>query len=128
MTGIRAQGQKRQPSAVPTKATFLFQNWHGEGPAEGLRRTARRHQSSGSLSTSPQGGNTESRSFHTHPACYPVQGQAAGGAHTQTPWQLARTSSPTDLQRDPLLPPALSAAPGTNCRTYSNFWVKNFTY
>lgn len=76
----------------------------------------------------PKGGNTESRSFHIHWACYPAQGQAAGGTHTQTPWQLAWASSPTDLQRDPLGLPSPSAAPGATCWTYSHLWVKNFIY
>lgn len=108
MTDSRMQGQKRLRLLLSPPRPHCLPKLAGEGPAERPRGTARRHQSSGPLSRSGggQGRSTENGSLHTHPACYPRQGQAEGGTHTQTPWQLSWASSPTGLQRDPLLPSA----------------------
>lgn len=45
------------------------------------------------------------------PCTRPSERASEGGTHTQTLWQLAWASSPTDLQREPLLPRLLSSPP-----------------
>lgn len=124
MNGIRAQGQKKTPAKPPLttpRSHLLFKARRVRGYQQdpvGLQGDSR--------GRTENGRNTGNRSPHTHLVCFPAQGQAEGGAHTQTPWQLAWASSPTDLQRDPLLPPAFSVAPGPTYWSYLNFWMKEF--